>query len=163
VKKITKRELKDQAFKVELKMVGILSVDNIQEIQEMIPELVKKGIDYNYAYILEKEDIVAVGSRNSQKFIALQIEKYDKISEEDKNYVNNVVVPSRKKDRFSFDFADIEKEQEIIDKYAEINRKREKDLEESFIDRRICKKVPFRRRVDELKKLKKLKEEIEEK
>ncbi|MBD3197501.1 MAG: hypothetical protein GF317_20780 [Candidatus Lokiarchaeota archaeon] len=148
---MTEKEYFDQEYKVEVKMVAILSVDHINELKDKIPELMQKGFDYNYEYCMEnksEDGTIALGSRNAQKFLALQISEYNRISEEEKDFVNNVVVPSRRnrKDPFRMTKEDFEEENRRIKEYAKIWRKQDKDLEEFFIDTKICKKVLFDRR-----------------
>ena len=140
------KEYKKQEYKIELKMVAILSVNHINEIKEKIPKIIEKGLHYNFEYCKEKDGNVVVGNRNSWRFIALQISDYDTITQEEKDWVNNIIVPSRQVASFPTNNTDIEREEEQIKKYAKIWKKQEKDLEDSFINTQICKEVPFKKR-----------------
>jgi len=146
------REYKQQEYKIELKMVAILSVDHIDEIKEKIPALIKRGIEsYDYEYCMEQADDndLAVGNRNAQRLIALQVSEFNKITQKEKDFVNNIIVPSRHDVSFPTSVADVEEERNRVDKYAKIWMKQEKELEDSFIDTQICEKIKFAKRRSE--------------
>lgn len=117
------KEFKKQEYKIELKLVALLSVNDINELKEGIPKLIKKRIEcYNYPYLIEKND--SMGSMNMQGYIKCNISEYNEISEEEKAFMNNEV--ARIKENWEcFD-------DEQSRKSLEIYRRMEKEISNTF-------------------------------
>ena len=128
------KEFKKEEYKVELKLVALCSVSDINDLKEEIPALVKKKIEsYNYPYIIKKDKIIDVGKLNMRAYIRLNISKYDEISEDEKDFMNNEVAYVRK-ERWS------EFTEEQSNKINIIYRKMEKEVVNAFNNSPFFKK-----------------------
>lgn len=132
--KLSEKEFKKEEYKIELKLVALLSVDDINELKDKIPEVIKTKIEsYNYPYIIKKDNIIDVGNMNMRAYIRLNISKYDEISKNEKDFMNNEVAQVRK-ERWS-EFTD-----EQSNKINIIYRKMEKEIANAFNNSPFFKK-----------------------
>ena len=112
------KEFKKQEYKVELKLVALLSVNDINELKEEIPNLIKKRIErYNYHSLIEKDD--SIGTMNMRGYIKCKFSKYNGISEEEKVFMNNEVAKIR--NDWDSEFTD-EQSEKIIEIYNRMER-----------------------------------------
>lgn len=134
VSELEGKEFKKEEYKIELKLVALLSVNDINDLKDEIPALVKKKIEsYNYPYIIKKDKIIDVGNMNMRAYIRLNISKYDEISEDEKAFMNNEVAQVRK-ERWS-EFTD-----EQSNKINIIYRKMENEIANAFNNSPFFKK-----------------------
>lgn len=94
---MNEKEFGKEEYLVQLKLVALLSVDEINELKEKIPALIKKRIkQYNYPYIIEQDNLILIHNTNIQAYINCEISKYNKITEKEKEFMNNEVAQVRK-------------------------------------------------------------------
>lgn len=128
------KEFKKEEYKVELKLVAIRSVSDINDLKDEIPALVKKRIEnYNYPYIIKKDNIIDVGNMNFTGYIRIKISKYDEISKDEKDFMNNEVAQVRGNVWCEFT-------EEQSNKIHIIYRKMEKEIANVFNDSPFFKK-----------------------
>jgi len=121
---MNEKEFKKEEYKVELKLVAILSVDDINELKEKIPAIIKKRIgQYNYSYLIEKDDFI--GNMNMFAYILCKISEYNEITEEEKYFMNYDVAKVREKIWNVFT-------EEQSNKIREIYRKMESEIRDTF-------------------------------
>jgi hypothetical protein len=103
------REFKDKEFKVGLKFSAILSVDDIDDLKEKIPEVIKKRIQtYNYQYCVDHDH--RMGNMNHQAYFRLNISEYNGVSDEEKRIMNTDVAAVRRACNIYIDFTERQKE-----------------------------------------------------
>ena len=91
------KEFKKQEYKIELKMVALISVDDINELKNKIPELIKNRISqYDYPYVFKKNKKISVHNTNMRANIKCKISEYDNITQQEKDFMNKDVYPIRK-------------------------------------------------------------------
>jgi hypothetical protein len=134
------KEFKKEEYKIELKCVAILSVDDINELKLRIPELIKDRIsNYNYPYIIAKND--SMNTMSCQVYIKCKISKYEGISQQEKEYMNGEVADIRK--NFVVDFSPeyFAKQEEQMAKVNDIYYKLEKEVEKTFNNSEYLKEL----------------------
>lgn len=120
------KEFKKEEYLVQLKFVALLSVDDIGELKEKIPALVKKRIEsYNYPYIIKKDKSISIHNTNIQAYIRCAISIYDEINEEEKEFMNNEIAQVRGHVWNEFT-------EEQSNKIKVIYRKMERKIDETF-------------------------------
>jgi len=124
--KLSEKEFKKEEYKIELKLVALVSVNEINELKNTIPELIKKRIEhYNYPYIMEKDKLIKINTMNMRAYISCSISNYVDINEEEKLFINNEVAQVRNNIREEFT-------KEQTEKISEIYRKLEKEINNTF-------------------------------
>ncbi len=121
---ICPNEFKKHTYKIELKLAAFIDTDNIEELKELIPALIKTRIDnYNYSYLLKKK--IPISNRNMRAYISAKIEESNIISIEQKEFMNTEVAKVRSDMSKTFTNSQGQRSDEIYNKM-------ERELEETF-------------------------------